>query len=149
MNRKQKKYHLKIPGKACNLETIRNFVSDIAVEMGFNPENVNKIELAVDEACTNIIEHAYGHDENQDIDVSVQSDMKKLTVIVSDKGKSFDHKNIEMPDMKKYLEELRVGGLGIYLMKTLMDDVKYSTSPGGRNEVRMVKYLAETKTSEK
>ena len=144
MNQKEKKYRLKIPGKSGNLEVIRNFVSDIAFRIGFDKKSVHEIELAVDEACTNIIEHAYEYDESKDIDVLVKTDLKQLTVIISDKGKSFNHKDVKMPDMQEYMKELRVGGLGIYLMKTLMDEVNYHTS-NGVNKVHMVKYLKDSK----
>lgn len=136
-----KNYILKIPSQTDNLELIRNFVSGVAKKVGFNAEESNKIELAVDEACTNVIKHAYRHDATKDIDVAIKIDYQKLTVVVTDRGKSFEFHEVELPDMKQYLAELRVGGLGIYLMKTLMDEVEYQSRPGNRNEVRMVKYL--------
>jgi serine/threonine-protein kinase RsbW len=141
MKVKEKKYHLKIPSQTDNLDLIRSFVAGIARKVGFNDEEVNKIELAVDEACTNVIEHAYQHDDTKDIDIAIQIGLQKLTVVVTDHGKSFNVKQIKLPDMKDYLAELRVGGLGIYLMKTLMDEVDYQSKPGNRNEVRMVKYI--------
>ncbi len=143
MNQKEKEYRIKIPGKSGNLEVIRNFVSDIAFRIGFDKKSVHEIELAVDEACTNIIEHAYEYDESKDIDVLVKTDLKQLAVIISDKGKSFNHKDVKMPDMQEYMKELRVGGLGIYLMKTLMDEVNYHTGKGV-NKVHMVKYLKDS-----
>jgi len=141
MKVKEKQYHLKIPSQTDNLDLIRSFVAGIAKKVGFNDEEVNKIELAVDEACTNVIEHAYQHDETKDIDIAIKIGLQKLTVVVIDQGKSFNVRQIKLPDMKDYLAELRVGGLGIYLMKTLMDEVDYQSKPGNRNEVRMVKYI--------
>ena len=120
MSKQTKQYLLKIPSQTDNLEIIRNFVNGVAKKVGFDSEESNKIELAVDEACTNVIEHAHKHDENQNIDIAVKIDYQKLIVIVTDKGQSFKMEEIEMPDMNSYLAELRVGGLGIYLMRTLM-----------------------------
>ena len=145
MEKISKNYHLKIPSQTDNLDLIRNFVAGIAKKVGFNAEDVNKIELAVDEACTNVIEHAYHQDENQNIDIAIKIDYQKLSVVVTDKGMSFRMEEVEMPDMKTYLAELRVGGLGIYLMKTLMDEVDYQSKPGVKNEVRMVKYFLKEK----
>jgi serine/threonine-protein kinase RsbW len=96
----------------------------------------------VDEACSNVIEHAYGPDEVKDIGIAVLIDPLKLTVTVTDNGRSFHFDGVPLPDMKQYLAELRVGGLGIYLMKMLMDEVEYK-SETGRNEVRMSKYFAK------
>ncbi len=147
MGKHTKSYLLKIPSQTDNLEIIRGFVSGVAKKVGFDDADRNKIELAVDEACTNVIEHAYQHDETQNIDVAIKIDYNKLTVIVTDRGKSFQINEIEMPDMNKYLAELRVGGLGIYLMRTLMDEVDYRSKPGVKNEVRMAKYFLKKKAS--
>jgi len=145
MEKISKNYHLKIPSQTDNLDLIRNFVAGIAKKVGFNAEDVNKIELAVDEACTNVIEHAYHHNENKNIDIAIKIDYQKLSVVVTDKGMSFRMEEVKMPDMKTYLAELRVGGLGVYLMKTLMDEVDYQSQPGVKNEVRMVKYFLKGK----
>ena len=141
MKKKTRQYFLKIPSQVDNLEIIRDFISGVAKKVGFEADDANKIELAVDEACTNVIEHAYANDDSKDIDIAIKLDYQKLTIVVTDRGKSFQFKQVEMPDMDAYLAELRVGGLGIYLMKTLMDEVDYQTKPNGNNEVRMVKYL--------
>lgn len=134
---------LSVPGLTGRLEEIRTFVSGIARQSGFAEDEVNKIELAVDEACSNVIEHAYGGERQGDIDVSVRTGRDRLTVTVSDSGRSFRFDGVPVPDMKQYLSELRVGGLGIYLMRMLMDDVTYCSRPG-RNELRMVKYRGRT-----
>ena len=144
-----KSYRLKIPSQKDNLEIIRNFVSGVAKKVGFEEEDSNKIELAVDEACTNVIRHAYQEDESQDIDIAIKIDYQKFTVVVTDRGKSFKMEEVELPDMKEYLAELRVGGLGIYLMKTLMDEVDYQSRPDGKNVVRMVKYFLKKKKRSK
>ena len=141
MNKATRNYFLKIPGQTDNLEIIRNFVAGVARKVGFDLEESNKIELAVDEACTNVIEHAYQHDESKDIDIAIKIDYNKFTVVVTDRGRSFKLEEVELPDMNSYLAELRVGGLGIYLMKTLMDEVDYKSKPGGKNEMTMVKYF--------
>lgn len=134
------KYQLKIPSQTDNLELIREFVSRVAVKVGFEDNDVNKIELAVDEACTNVIKHAYEKDQKQPIDIAIQIEYNKFTVIVTDRGKGFDVSKIKTPDMKEYLIEMRVGGLGIFLMHSLMDEVDFDIRPGVKNQVKMVKY---------
>lgn len=146
MSNKQDNYSLKIPGTMDNLEIIRKFVAEIARKSGFSEEETNKIELAVDEACTNVIKHAYKN-KGGDIDLALKLDYEKFSIIVTDHGESFDHDNIKLPDMDEYLAKLRVGGLGIYLMKTLMDKVDYS-SEDGENEVKMEKYFVKKNNSE-
>ena len=141
MPRIQRKYQLRIPSQTDNLEVIRTFVSKIAEKVGFREDDISKIELAVDEACANVIKHAYEKASTKPIDIVIKIDYDKLTVVVTDRGKGFDPKSIKMPDMKEYLAELRVGGLGIYLMRALMDEVNYDIRPGVRNQVKMVKYF--------
>lgn len=149
MDKATRNYILKIPSQTDNLEIIRDFVAGIARKVGFGVEDTNKIELALDEACTNVIEHAYQHDESKDIDIAVKIDTNKFTIVVADRGRSFNVEEIELPDMESYLAELRVGGLGIYLIKTLMDEVDYQSKSDGKNQVIMVKYLIEKKKIEK
>jgi len=142
-------YKLRIPSQTDNLELIRYFVGKVAEHVGFDADEVGKIELAVDEACTNVMKHAYSVDSSdKTLDVAIQIDYQKLTLIVTDHGKGFDPMKVQSPNMKEYLAELRVGGLGIYLMRTLMDEVAYDIRPGVRNQVKMVKYLISKKTSQ-
>ncbi len=133
-------YQLKVPSQTDNLELIREFVSRVAAKVGFDSDDVNKIELAIDEACTNVIKHAYEKNSKKPIDIAIKLDYNKLTIIVTDQGKGFNVDDIKTPDMKEYLAEMRVGGLGIFLIKNLMDEVKFDVKPGVRNQVKMVKY---------
>lgn len=150
MMTKIKEFKLRIPSQTDNLELIRYFVGRVAEKVGFDDEDVGKIELACDEACTNVIKHAYNIDRKSDksLDIAIKLDYQKLTLVVTDHGKGFNPDSIKLPDMKEYLAELKVGGLGIYLMKTLMDEVDYDIKPGVRNQVRMVKYFISKKNSQ-
>ena len=143
MTTNKSEYRLRIPSQTDNLEIIRDLVSKVASKVGFGDEDVGKIELAVDEACTNVIKHAYGKDPHKPIDIGIKIDINKFTIVITDRGRGFDPSRLEMPDMKEYLAELRVGGLGIYLMRTLMDKVNYDIKPGVKNTVTMVKYFLD------
>ena len=138
-------YKLRIPSQTDNLELIRIFVGKVAEKVGFSEDEIGKIELATDEACTNVIKHAYKNSKNDPLDVAIQIDYTKFTIMVTDHGKGFKPDNVKTPDMKEYLAELRVGGLGIYLMRTLMDEIDYEIKPGVRNQVKMVKYFGKQK----
>ncbi len=133
---------LNIPSESGYLELIRTFVVQLADRLGFDEDSVDQIELAVDEACTNVVKYAYQEvgRENK-LDVTLEVEPKKLTVIISDFGVGFDPACIETPEMKTYLSEFRSGGLGIYLMQTLMDEVSYDIEPGVKTEVKMTKYI--------
>ena len=131
-----------IESRTERLIAVREFVSDAARAFGFKDEEVSKIALAVDEACTNVIKHAYRFDPSQTIHVSVNADNGTFQISIRDTGVQFNPTEVRPPDMKEYLSHYRRGGLGVYLMKSLMDKVEYDIAPGRMNEVRLTKYLA-------
>ena len=125
---------------------MRTFVSDAARQYGFGEGDVGKIELAIDEACTNIIKHAYRYNPDGIIEIRLTMQQgpehkRKFVVEIHDSGISFDSSKYTAPDMTEYFKKLRHGGLGIVLMKKLMDEVEYGPSVGDRNTIRLVKYL--------
>lgn len=131
-----------IESRTERLMAVREFVSAAARECGFPDDEVSKIALAVDEACTNIIKHAYRNDPTKEILVSVKNNNGGLEIAIIDYGTGFDPTRIQSPDMKEYLSHYRHGGLGIYLMKSLMDKVEYKIESGKRNEVLLTKFLS-------
>lgn len=136
-----KKKTLTIESRTERLIDVREFISVAARELGFGDEDVSKIALAIDEACTNVIKHAYEFDPTRKIDVTVRSGNGAMEILIADSGKDFDPTVISSPDMEEYLSQYQRGGLGVYLMRSLMDKVEYNIVPGKRNEVRLVKYL--------
>jgi len=139
--RNKKTYQLRLPSQSDNLSLIRDLISKVATQAGLNNEDAGKIELAVDEACTNVIKHAYGSNSNEIIDIQIKIEKTKLTIIVSDKGKGFNPDKIKIPDLNESIRTGKRGGLGICLIKTLMDKVDFQMNPGTKNQVKMVKYL--------
>lgn len=137
---KTTRLNLRIPSQTEKLNLAREFVADAAKVFGFKEDDVNNIALAVDEACTNIIKHAYNYASDKEIDIVVSMNMPEFEVLIEDKGKHFNPGGIIMPEMKEYLSHYKKGGLGMYLMKKLMDKVEYSIQPR-KNVVRLIKYL--------
>ncbi len=147
MKVKTQKYKLKIPSITENLQMIRRFVLKIAAKTGFNEETQEQIALAVDEACTNVIKHAHHHDARRLMDIQIQTDAIKMKITITDKGRGFDITKLKDPDVEKFIKESKHGGLGIYLIKTLMDEVDYEFNPGVKNQVQLTKYLQKSVTS--
>ena len=135
------KKELKVKSTTDNLEIIRGFTKSAAELSGFSDEIVDKITLAVDEACTNIIKHAYKYSPEGDIIINIKSINGKFIISITDYGKDFDPSSVPEPDIQRYYQQHKVGGLGIYLMKKLMDEVNYNVSTK-KNQVVLVKYLA-------
>lgn len=143
--RKEKTYRLKLPAASENLDIIRKFIAGISENMGFSEEEVYKIELAVDEACSNVVKHAYLTNSRTERVVNIEAHAKndRLEIVISDKGKGFDPRKVKKPEIEEYMKKMKRGGLGIYLIKELMDKVSFRIKSGIRNEVRMVKFLKE------
>jgi serine/threonine-protein kinase RsbW len=138
---KLKKEKLEIKSRTENLAEIREFINSAAEDSGFSKETIDNIILAVDEACTNIIKHAYKYLPDGKIILTLKTDKNTFTIDIIDYGKSFEPGLVPNPDLQKYFDEKRVGGLGMYLMKTLMDDVKYISVPGKFNQVSLTKNI--------
>ena len=141
MNRTKNSDKLIVKSRTENLSEIRDFISGSALQAGLSEDVIENIILAVDEACTNIIKHAYNSFPDGEIVIKVESDDKKFSITIIDYGNSFDPDVVPEPDLRKSYNEGRVGGLGMYLMKRLMDDVKYTSVPGKYNQVQLSKYL--------
>ena len=109
------------------LDEIRDFVGDIARAGGFGDKDIYNIQLAADEAASNIIEHAYEGVSNGLLELSCEVKNGSIIIIMVDHGESFDPSAIPMPDLKADLSERKIGGLGIFLMRKLMDEVHYES----------------------
>jgi serine/threonine-protein kinase RsbW len=135
------KKRLSVKSTTDNLARIRSFIKSTSHQVGFDDDASNKIVLAVDEACTNIIKHAYKFSKSGRININTSFSKNKLRIAITDEGSHFNSKSVPEPDLKKYYEEKRVGGLGMFLMKKLMDEVIYSQPNSKRNKVTLIKYL--------
>ncbi len=121
------------------LDEIRDFVGAIARENGFSDKDVYNIQLAADEAASNIIEHAYEGVSDGVLEISCNAQGDTITLILVDHGESFDPADVPAPDLTADLSERKIGGLGIYLMRKLMDEVHYQPNPDKSNTLTMIK----------
>jgi len=127
------------PAHFDQLEPIRQFTGQAAKDFGMTEAEIYAVQLAVDEACTNVIEHAYRGIEKGDIECTCDSDGKEMTILLRDHGRPFDPSTVPAPDLKADLKNRRVGGLGVYLMRRYMDEVRYEQLGESGNLVTLVK----------
>ena len=116
-------------------------VTEWAQKAGFDERTLYEIQLAVDEACANVVDHAYQGADPGDIEVSCCLDDQILTVQVRDWGTGFDLTGVADPDLDAPLEERTLGGLGLFLVRQVMDDVQFRSDPELGNELMMSKRL--------
>lgn len=128
------------PGIYSSLEGISEFARDACQEAGLDDTACYAVELAVDEACSNIIDHAYGAEGLGDIEITSLIDEQGLTIIMRDFGKPFDPSKVRKPRLKVPLNQVDSSGLGVFLMHRMMDEVNYEFTRSNGNILTMVKY---------
>ncbi len=128
------------------LADVREFVNELAVGFGFGDKEVSEITLAVDEACTNVIKHAYKGNPNTEFEVRILANGDEFQIVVRDWGTGFNPEDVPVPNLKDRFKKHKAGGLGIFLMRKLMDTVEYQGRDAS-NEVRLVRYLRNEQKS--
>jgi serine/threonine-protein kinase RsbW len=125
---------LTIAGNFENLAKIGDFIDQAATRAGLDDHGTYAIQMAVDEACTNIIEHAYGGEGKGQIRLTCAVKKTGLQVIIYDQGVPFDP--AQVPELNIYapLEERPEGGMGVFFIRKLVDRVefKFGTSEGNQ-----------------
>ncbi len=131
---------LRVTSETKNLSVVRDFVSECATRSALPRTEMNKVILAVDEAVSNIMRHGYRGGPGE-IELVVEADPKRIAITILDSGTKFDPDRVQDPDMGEHIRQGRKSGLGIFLMRQIMDEVSYSFREGVRNQLRLVKYL--------
>jgi serine/threonine-protein kinase RsbW len=137
----ERKFTLQVPSSTENLALIREFVTTVGRQAQFEEAEISNLELAVDEACANVIEHAYGHDITKEVVVRAIFDDETLQISVIDEGLGFDPNKTPQDSVEQLIHDRKSGGLGIRLIKKLMDEVSYEIMPGQKNELHMTKKI--------
>lgn len=124
-----------------SLSEISDFVVKAARAAGLDDQAIWEVQLAVDEAATNIILHAYGDGKQGPITLHAESKSGEFVVCLHDHGIPFNPDAVPEPDLHSPLEERKTGGLGLYLMRKLMDRVEFHFDEDGYNVVTLAKRL--------
>lgn len=122
------------------LKKIRSFIIKHAKSFGFNDSESQNIALAVDEACSNLIKHAFKFDSEKKILIEIEKNSRFFTVKIMDDGAPFNPLEVEAPNMEDYFREYKIGGLGIQIMRKIMDEITYLPSkPSQGNNILTLK----------
>lgn len=132
------KEEIVVPASMAHLKEIRDFIEMIGKKYKFPEKTINSFKLVVDESCTNIIRHGYKDIKDGKITIRAIIRRLSLTIVIIDQGRSFDPRQVRDPDLQKYVQIGKKGGLGIFMMRKLMDDIQYNLIGGG-NELRLTK----------
>ena len=137
---KQDRFELEVDNRLENLSVISDFVSKAMRKVGAKDESIAEVQLAVDEACSNVILYAYSGQKGI-VKLVLELVGDDLIVTLNDRGKPFDPTSVPPPDLEVDLDERRIGGLGMYFMRKVMDEVSYSFDAEDGNKLTMRKHL--------
>ena len=131
-----------IKNKVTELEKVAQFIEEIGEELGLSMELQMNLNLVMEEMVTNVIFYAYPQDEEADIELLAKSDGKELTFVLSDQGKEFDPTAKEDNDLSVNPAERELGGMGIFIVKNIMNKVTYQRLEG-KNLLTMTKGITD------
>jgi anti-sigma regulatory factor (Ser/Thr protein kinase) len=122
------------------LAAIREFVAQSGRDLNLDEKTIYELQLAVDEASTNVVKHAYGG-LGGEIEITIEPTESSVRVIVRDWGAPFDPLDVPEPDVSAPLGQRKLGGLGLFLIRQVMDDVRFSFDAEQGNTLTMEKQL--------
>lgn len=129
---------LTVPASTAYISDVRDFVGQHAQSQGFEPTDIDAIRLSVDEAYTNVIKHAYHFDEEQSVSIRIEVIPTGICISISDRGIPYNLKTYKEPDIADRIRNRQRGGVGVFLIHKLMDQVEYLHDEGC-NIIRMIK----------
>jgi anti-sigma regulatory factor (Ser/Thr protein kinase) len=128
----------RLPSRLESIRSVSDMVIKYARRARLDEQEAYQCKLAVDEACSNIIRHAYGGDPTGEFAVAIRIDSGVCEIQFTDYGEPYDPQDIPPPAIGNTIEDARPGGLGLYLIRSVMDEVRYTPGPQG-NRLVMVK----------
>ena len=135
-----KKIELRIPSIMGFEKVAMESVASVAKKMGFSEDRIEDLKTAVAEACINAIEHGNKMDTTTKVGITLTVDDSKLQVAIHDEGKGIDE--VSSPDIEEKIKgKSKTRGWGIFLIKSLVDDVKFEKKPEGGNEIKMIIHM--------
>ena len=129
---------LTLINKVSEITKLNAFVKSATATLNMETGLANQIKLAVEEAVTNIIDYAYPNDTEDNISVTIEADESRIRFILSDSGAEFDPTGVSKADTTLTVDERPIGGLGVFLVRNLMDSINYERIDG-KNILRMEK----------
>ncbi|OYT15186.1 MAG: hypothetical protein B7C24_14375 [Bacteroidetes bacterium 4572_77] len=138
-------YYLSVNSDYAALDSIRQFIDHHAKAFGFKKNEASELALAADEACTNLIKHAYKFDKNKTIDISISSEQEQVfSIIIEDSAEPFDIADSPKVNINSYIKAMKPGGLGVHIIKAVIDVIHYkpASKKNGKNRLILKKYLS-------
>ena len=137
-------YSIQIPCNKHNLKKVRSFVEDILGNYYISASDINLIVLAIDEMCANLIIHSHKCNAEEHIELKIKDENGKFVFEIHESSpECFNLVDYKLPEMKQLISEKRNGGIGLILVRKIMDDIQLERR-GSYNIYRLVKAVART-----
>jgi len=137
---------VRVPARLDSIRPLSSLVERMGREAELGEQAVFHCRLALDEACANIIEHSYEDDPNGEIEATIQVTRDACAIFLTDFGKPYDPARVNDPAAGVPIDEMKPGGLGLHLMRNVMDVVRYEPGPRG-NRLTMIKHRQSSPSS--
>jgi sigma-B regulation protein RsbU (phosphoserine phosphatase) len=134
-----KEQHITLPNDVATVPRLAEFIDQVCEAAGIDMATTMQINLAVEEAVVNVMNYAYPPGTMGTVEVSADTSDDKLTLVIEDNGTPFDPTAKDDADTTLGAEERPIGGLGIHLVRQLMDSISYKRSDDGRNILTIAK----------
>ncbi len=131
---------LRFPSDSKYLNMVHELTRLLAETTGFETSEAEKIALAVDEATTNVVQHAYAGEQDHEIEVHFDPEGDSLEIVIFHDGKPLESMPVPEFDLDELVAEHKTGGLGLTIMREMMDKVEHSKAGTGKNMCVMVRY---------
>jgi len=133
---------LRLPAVLENVPVVMDRIVEAATRAGLDEITLQQIRLVVDEACANVVTHAYEGMEPGDMEITCSHSSQACMIQVRDWGQGFAIECVPTPDLECALEERSLGGLGLFLIQHVMDQVEYARDDRAGNVLTMTKKLS-------
>ena len=137
---------LVLPNDIETIPQLNEFIDSVAEEVGLDMSLTMSLNLAIEEAVVNVMEYAYPEGQQGDVEIEVTADQQWMTFVITDTGIAFDPTKKEDADTTLSAEERPIGGLGIFMVRQLMDVIDYKRE-GNKNVLTLQKKLGEENAS--
>jgi len=123
------------------ISRLHDYLVEVGEDAKIDEFLLESLNLAVEEAVVNVINYAYPEGEEGEVKIAASDDGKSVTFTISDQGKPFDPTQAKEADITLSAEDREIGGLGIHLIRSIMDEVKYQRTPDGKNVLTLTKFF--------
>ena len=134
-------FDLSVKASLDNLQVVREYITRAARRLGVNDQALGDLLLVVDEAVTNVVIHGYGDREGQ-VELHMEAELDAVIIRIRDRAETFDPSHVDAPQLDTDLQDRPFGGMGIFLIKKMTDQVEFLPREGGGNEIRLLKHGA-------